>query len=52
MGLVGKSGYVGKPIRPGEGGEEALKAWMGWKKGREYREEGTGALVLTEKSKL
>jgi hypothetical protein len=25
---------------------------MGWKKGREYREEGTGALVLTEKSKL
>jgi hypothetical protein len=25
---------------------------MGWKKGREYKEEGTGALVLTEKSKL
>jgi alpha-methylacyl-CoA racemase len=52
MGLTGKSGYVGKALRPGEGGEEALKAWMGWKKGREYREEGTGALVLTEKSKL
>ena len=52
MGLTGKSGYVGKVLRPGEGGEEALRVWMGWKKEREYREERTGALVLTEKSKL
>jgi alpha-methylacyl-CoA racemase len=52
MGLTGKSGYGGKALRPGEGGEETLKAWMGWKKGREYRQEGTGALVSTEKSKL
>jgi alpha-methylacyl-CoA racemase len=52
MGLAGKSAYVGKALMPGEGGEEALKNWMGWKKGREYKEDGNGALVLAEKSRL
>jgi alpha-methylacyl-CoA racemase len=51
-GLTGESGYVGKALRPGEGGEEALTEWMGWKKGKEYREANGGALMLAEKSKL
>ena len=51
-GLTGESGYVGSALRPGEGGEEALRDWMGWRKGKEYREDGNGALVMAEKSKL
>ncbi|KAH8775346.1 CoA-transferase family III domain-containing protein [Diaporthe sp. PMI_573] len=44
-------GYVGKPLAPGEGGEVALKAWLGWEKGRQYDVEN-GGLVLTTGSKL
>lgn len=44
-------GYEGKPLAPGEGGEEALRAWLGWEKGREYEVEN-GGLVLTTASKL
>lgn len=44
-------GYVGKPLVPGEGGEAALKAWLGWEKGRQYDVEN-GGLVLTTASKL
>lgn len=44
-------GYVGRPLVPGEGGEEALKAWLGWEKARQYDVEN-GGLVLTTASKL
>jgi alpha-methylacyl-CoA racemase len=52
IGLPGKSAYTGKALRPGEGGEEALKQWMGWRKGKEYNEDSNGALVVASKSKL
>lgn len=51
-GLTGASGYVGKALKPGEGGEEALREWMGWRKGSDYRVNDNGALVLAGKSKL
>jgi alpha-methylacyl-CoA racemase len=53
MGPAGKSAYTAKALRPGEGSEEALKQWMGWKKGKEYKQnDSNGALVLGLKSKL
>lgn len=42
-------GYEGKPLAPGEGGEEALSAWLGWEKGTHYHFEN-GGLVLTTSS--
>ncbi|TQN65569.1 Isopenicillin N epimerase component 2 [Colletotrichum shisoi] len=45
------AGYAGVPLTPGEGGEEALEAWLGWKKGSEF-EIRDGAWVLKEKAKL
>lgn len=39
--------WVGKGLRPGEGGEEVLREWVGWKRGREYGVED-GALVKLE----
>lgn len=44
-------GYVASLLMPGEGGEEALKEWMGWETGREY-DVAKGGLVLKETSKL
>jgi alpha-methylacyl-CoA racemase len=49
-GVLG-SGYHGRPLRPGEGGEHALREWMGWKLGREI-EIQHGGLVLKGASKL
>ena len=44
--------YDGKMLKPGEGGEEALKEWMGWSKGKEWDLGAKGAAQVTEKSKL
>ena len=52
MGLVGESAYKGKALRPGEGGEEVLRDWMGWRKGKEYTDDRNGALVMVAKSRL
>ena len=38
-------------LSPGIGGEEVLEAWMGWKRGKDYRVEG-GGLVKIETAKL
>ncbi|KUI71646.1 Isopenicillin N epimerase component 2 [Cytospora mali] len=44
-------GYVGEALRPGEKGDERLKEWMGWERGRHFDVEG-GGLVLKNVSKL
>ncbi|KAI0119371.1 CoA-transferase family III [Daldinia grandis] len=44
-------GYSGKYLTPGQGGEEALRNWFGWKKGEEFDIKG-GSVVLNPKSKL
>ncbi|KAF7505530.1 hypothetical protein GJ744_000692 [Endocarpon pusillum] len=46
-----KDQWVPEPLRPGQGGEELLGQWMGWKRGRDYAVEG-GALVKLERSRL
>lgn len=33
---VPRPGYTGSFVQPGEGGEERLKEWAGWERGREY----------------
>lgn len=43
--------WVGRGLRPGEGGEEVLREWLGWRRGRDFGVEG-GALVRLEKSRL
>ncbi len=48
----GSEAYKGKALKPGEGGEEALSQWMGWRKGKDYNVEANGALSIVEKSKL
>ncbi|KAK4167998.1 CoA-transferase family III domain-containing protein [Cladorrhinum sp. PSN259] len=44
-------GYTGQPLKPGEGGEETLKKWVGWEKGREYEVGADGGLVIVAKNK-
>ncbi|WYZ38710.1 hypothetical protein EsH8_III_000624 [Colletotrichum jinshuiense] len=44
-------GYETVLLTPGDGGEEVLEKWLGWKRGREF-EVRDGAWVLKEKSKL
>lgn len=44
-------GYVGMPLAPGEGGEEILREWLGWMRGKEYEIKDGGVLVK-EKAKL
>lgn len=46
------SPWVGKAMRPGEGGDNALKEWIGWSKGRDYDVSSQGALLKKERSKL
>ncbi|KAI1131940.1 CoA-transferase family III domain-containing protein [Nemania abortiva] len=48
---VPSSGYEAYPLRLGEGGEEALKKWFGFSKGRDYQME-KGGLVLASKPNL
>lgn len=45
------SGYEGHPLSPGQGGEEALDKWFGWRRGNEFDIE-KGGLVLKNKSRL
>jgi alpha-methylacyl-CoA racemase len=48
----GEGGWSGKGLSAGVGGEETLRGWVGWERGKQYEVEG-GALVLKEgKSKL
>lgn len=44
-------GYEGRMLAPGEGGEETLKEWLGWERGRHFEVE-EGGLVLKTDSKL
>ena len=50
LGVKGES-YSGTALYPGQGGEEMLKQWVGWKRGKEYEIEN-GGLVRKESSKL
>jgi alpha-methylacyl-CoA racemase len=45
------SGWREEGLRPGNGGEETLKQWLGWSKGRQYTEE-KGGLVWQDAAKL
>lgn len=40
--------WVPRRLRPGEGGEETLREWVGWRRGRDFVVEG-GALVRVER---
>ncbi|KAF4445575.1 alpha-methylacyl-CoA racemase [Fusarium austroafricanum] len=48
---VSGNGYKASLLKPGAGGEDALRKWMGWENGREYALH-QGGLVLREISKL
>ncbi|KAJ4377196.1 hypothetical protein N0V83_000019 [Neocucurbitaria cava] len=48
---VNGGGWSSEGLRPGEGGEETLGAWLGWKKGRQYTEE-KGGLVWKDSANL
>lgn len=47
-------GYEGKILEPGENGEETLRVWLGWEKGRDFEQVEGGGLVLkkVKRSKL
>ncbi|KAI0598086.1 CoA-transferase family III [Biscogniauxia sp. FL1348] len=45
-------GYAPSVLYPGQGGEEALRDWFGWARGRDYDVEGGGGLVAKETAKL
>jgi alpha-methylacyl-CoA racemase len=45
------SGWSEKGLVPGEGGEETLAQWLGWRRGGQYEVEG-GGLVLRDSAKL
>lgn len=49
-GVKGES-YYGLPLYPGQGGEETLKQWFGWTRGKHYDVE-SGGLVRKDLSKL
>lgn len=44
-------GYEGRTMVPGEGGDETLKEWLGWERGRHFEVED-GGLVLKTDAKL
>jgi len=44
--------YEGTLLQTGEGGEETLREWMGWRKGKEWDVGDKGAAELREQSKL
>ncbi|KAI5865537.1 CoA-transferase family III [Durotheca rogersii] len=48
---VAGGGYTGRVLYPGQGGEEALKKWYGWTKGKDFSIEN-GGFVLKSKPKL
>ncbi|OIW29653.1 CoA-transferase family III [Coniochaeta ligniaria NRRL 30616] len=45
-------GYVGFPLAPGQGGEEVLKEWLGWERGREFDVLNGGLVLVGGESKL
>ncbi|TVY23999.1 Isopenicillin N epimerase component [Lachnellula hyalina] len=49
-GVKGES-YTGTTLSPGQGGEEALKEWLGWQRGKDFQVEN-GGLVKKPSSKL
>ena len=49
-GVDGES-YVGSTLYPGQGGEETLANWLGWKRGKDFHVEH-GGLVRRSSSKL
>ena len=50
---VDGDGYHACAVAPGEGGEEALREWLGWTKGVDFDvDERSGGLVLKDRSKL
>ena len=44
--------FKGRELKVGEGGEEMLREWVGWRKGREFEQAADGAMVLVEKARL
>ncbi|RMD43674.1 hypothetical protein DV735_g1485, partial [Chaetothyriales sp. CBS 134920] len=44
--------WAGTTLEPGEGGEDALDAWLGWKKGKDFDVDGNGVWLQAERSKL
>ncbi|EXJ76579.1 alpha-methylacyl-CoA racemase [Cladophialophora psammophila CBS 110553] len=44
--------WDGKALKPGEGGEQALREWMGWNNGRDYDILANGCFEKREKSRL
>ncbi|KAK8238683.1 CoA-transferase family III domain-containing protein [Phyllosticta capitalensis] len=49
LGVEG-AGWAERGLRPGEGGEEVLKRWVGWRRGVQYESE-RGGLVWLESGK-
>ena len=49
-----ESVWVGKALKAGQGGEETLQDWMGWKRGTDYQVSDNGAFVSSrqQSSKL
>lgn len=45
---VDGGGYDGRMLVPGEGGEETLKEWLGWEKGRHFEVEDGGIVMKTD----
>ena len=46
-----ENAWSSEGLSAGVGGEDVLRAWMGWRRGKDYAVEG-GGLVTIEKSKL
>ncbi|OAP61638.1 hypothetical protein AYL99_03841 [Fonsecaea erecta] len=44
--------WDGKALKPGAGGEEALREWMGWSNGKDYGISANGCFEKKEKSRL
>lgn len=48
-----KGGWTGGGLEPGSGGEETLRAWMGWEPNRDFLVRKDGAVVLpSDRAKL
>lgn len=50
QGFVG-DGWTSEHLRPGQGGEETLNQWLGWKRGKDFEVEN-GGLIGKQNSKL
>ncbi|KAL9091322.1 MAG: hypothetical protein Q9165_004956 [Trypethelium subeluteriae] len=51
IGVEGQ-GWTSIGLSPGEGGEELLAKWMGWRRGRHYKVENGGLVLQQQQSKL